>query len=153
MTAPAKQSPYAIVYIDHAPSQQKLLECLNGQWEKGWEYVTHLSGPGPKQALLMKRLDAVAPPPPWKVIAAIVNLYNINHLTTTELLAGLTQLLSNHPDQLPAVRVALGEGEARRHFEGWLRALKDKPVIAMSNGVPVLISDELLEVIKEEQSP
>ncbi len=159
-----RKLPYAVHYIDRDLTDDGLTHHLNMQWKDGWEYVSHLPdgleervarglrGPGggaAKQALLMKKRDV---PEPFKVFNALMSLYNAKNLTMDELFASFTSLLSADPSDLPEVRAWLGDKtEVRERFEEWLLGLKDRPVIAMSNGTRVEISDELLEALEEEE--
>lgn len=56
--------PYAVQYIDSAPTDAWFTNYLNTQWKEGWEYVAHLTVPGPRQGLLMKKRNY---PEPYKV--------------------------------------------------------------------------------------
>jgi hypothetical protein len=144
--------PYAVQYLESAPTDEWFTHYLNKQWKEGWEYVAHLTVPGPKQALLMKMRNY---PEPQRVIAALMSLWGDKHMTTDELFAKCTAILSDDPSELPAIRAALGEGQwegsTRSRFEEWLQSLrKDRPAIAMSSGKYIEISDELLAVLEEE---
>lgn len=140
--------PYVVQYIDRGLSEEQFTHHLNMQWKEGWEYVAYLTAPGPKQALLMKMRNY---PEPVKVINALMSLWNDKHMTTDELFAKCTALLSDDPSELPAIRAALGEGGTRASFEEWLRGLKERPTIMHSSGVRVEISDELLAILAKEE--
>lgn len=141
--------PYAVVYIDRDLTELGLTNYLNLQWRDGWEYVSHLSDPGPKQALLMKKRDY---PEPYRVLAALMSLWDSKHMTMDELFASFIAILSDDPLELPAVRAALEDkADVRDLFEGWLRGLKERPTIMMSSGKRIDISDELLEALAEEE--
>ncbi len=146
-----RKLPYVVVYVDRDLTDVGLTGYLNMQWKDGWEYVAHLPGPSsyPKQGLLMKKRDL---PEPFKVFNALMTLYKSKNLTTHELFASFTSLLSEDPSDLPEVRAWLGEGETRDKFEEWLRGLlRDRPVIQMSSGLPITLSEELLAALAKDE--